>query len=364
MTATRGVNSSSQQQPRLYVAFELGWSEWKLAFSPGGGVPARLRSIRARDLSGLAKEIAKAKQRFELPEDTPVHTCYEAGRDGFWLHRYLSSQGIDNLVVDSASIEVSRRARRAKSDRLDARKLLAQLVRHHGGEKRVWSVVVVPGVAEEDKRQLHREMLALKGERTEHVNRIKGLLATCGLAVEVDGQFVLRLEQLRTWDGQPVPVELQARLRREFARWQLIDEQIGELDQQRLQRIRQSPAKEMKKVRQLLQVAGVGVNSAWLFVHELFGWRRFQNRRQLGALAGLAPTPYQSGQSNHEQGISKAGNPRLRAMLVEIAWGWLRWQPGSRLSRWYHERFGKGTSRYRRVGIVALARKLLVALWR
>jgi transposase len=161
-----------------------------------------------------------------------------------------------------------------------------------------------------------------------------------------------------------VAAELEGRLRREYARWQLLDQQIEELSRERVQRIRHSPEKEMGKVRQLLQVAGVGPNSAWLLVHELFGWRRFANRRQLGALAGLAPSPYQSGSSNHEQGISKAGNPRLRAMLVEISWGWLRWQPSSGLSRWYQERFGRGTSRYRRVGIVALARKLLVALWR
>lgn len=292
-------------------------------------------------------------------------SCYEAGRDGFWLHRYLVSRGIDNVVVDSASIEVNRRSRRAKSDRLDAAKLLSQLLRYHAGESRVWSVVVVPSEADEDKRQLHRELMELKAERTEHVNRIKGLLASCGLVVrEIDATFLETLRQLRTWNGQAVPAELERRLRREYARWQLLEAQIEELSRERVQRIRRSSEREMSKVRQLLQVAGVGQNSAWLLVHELFGWRRFANRRQLGALAGLAPSPYQSGSSNHEQGISKAGNPRLRAMLVEISWGWLRWQPHSALTRWYQERFGRGTSRYRRVGIVALARKLLVALWR
>jgi transposase len=180
----------------------------------------------------------------------------------------------------------------------------------------------------------------------------------------VGPKFLHQLAALPTWDGQPVPCELHQRLQREYARWQLVNAQIGALEQQRLQRIRHNPTQEIKKVRQLLQVSGVGVNTAWLLVHELFGWRRFANRRQLGALAGLAPSPYQSGDRNHEQGISKAGNPRLRAMLVEISWGWLRWQPRSRLSRWFHDRFGRGTSRYKRVGIVALARKLLVALWR
>ena len=364
MTATRGVDCTAQRQPVLYVAFELGWSEWKLALSPGDGRPARLRSVGARNLDRLTQELASAKQRFGLPADAPVRSCYEAGRDGFWLHRYLEAQGIDNLVVDSSSIEVNRRSRRAKSDRLDAAKLLAQLVRHHGGEDRAWSTVVVPSAEDEAKRHLHRELLTLKGERTEHVNRIKGLLAGCGLPLEVDGKFLERLEQARQWDNQPVPAALQERLRREFARWQFVDEQIRSLDKERVKRVRESEAPEVKQVRQLLQLAGIGINSAWLFVHELFGWRHFANRRQLGALAGLAPSPYQSGGRNHEQGISKAGNPRLRAMLVEIAWGWLRWQPGSRLSQWYQERFGGGSSRTRRVGIVALARKLLVALWR
>lgn len=365
MTATHCVDCTARRQLKLYVAFELGWSEWKLAFGPAPGVPARLRTVPARDLELVLAEIAKAKQRFGLPADAPVLSCYEAGRDGFWLHRYLLRERIENVVVDSSSIEVSRRARRAKSDRLDAAKLLTQLLRYHGGEERVWSVVVVPSEGEEDKRHLHREMLSLKGERTEHVNRIKGLLAGCGLALAaVDAKFVERLGVLRLWDGQGVPCELQQRLHREYARWQLVNAQIAALEQQRVQRIRQGPAEGMKKVRRLLEVSGVGVNTAWLLVHELFGWRRFANRRQLGALAGLAPSPYQSGKSNHEQGISKAGNPRLRAMLVEISWGWLRWQPRSRLSRWFHDRFGRGTSRYKRVGIVALARKLLVALWR
>lgn len=365
MTATRCVDCMARRQATLYVAFELGWSEWKLAFGVGAGVPARLRSMGARQLAALDEEIRKAKLRFGLPANALVVSCYEAGRDGFWLHRYLVSRGIDNVVVDSASIEVNRRSRRAKSDRLDAAKLLSQLLRYHAGESRVWSVVVVPSEADEDKRQLHRELMELKAERTEHVNRIKGLLASCGLVVrEIDATFLETLRQLRTWNGQAVPAELERRLRREYARWQLLEAQIEELSRERVQRIRRSSEREMSKVRQLLQVAGVGQNSAWLLVHELFGWRRFANRRQLGALAGLAPSPYQSGSSNHEQGISKAGNPRLRAMLVEISWGWLRWQPHSALTRWYQERFGRGTSRYRRVGIVALARKLLVALWR
>jgi transposase len=363
MTAT-STNDCTARVPVLYLAFELGWTEWKLGFAPGNGVPARLRTIGARNLGALEKEIAKAKERFGLPADCAVRSCYEAGRDGFWLHRYLTAKGIDNIVVDSSSIQVNRRARRAKSDCLDATKLLVQLVRHHGGEQGVWSVVRVPSASDEDQRQLHRELLTLKEERTEHINRIKGLLAASGLALEVKEEFPAQLEKLRMWDGQAVPPELRQRLLREFSRWQLVQQQIKELDKERRQRIRQGTESEVGQVRQLLGLAGIGVNSAWLFVREVFGWRQIRNRRELAALAGLAPTPYQSGDSDREQGISKAGNRRLRTMLVEIAWGWLRWQPQSGLSRWYQERFAKGSSRQRRIGIVALARKILVALWR
>src|SRR6516165_521570 len=166
MAATR--RQSSKQRPTLYLAFELGWNDWKLAFATAPADNPRLVSIRARDLNALQLEIAKAKKRFGLPEGAAVATCYEAGRDGFWLHRYLHSQGIINLVVDSASIEVKRRMRRAKSDRLDATKLVSMLLRYHAGEKQVWSVVQVPGVEDEDRRQLHRDLLELKGERTRH----------------------------------------------------------------------------------------------------------------------------------------------------------------------------------------------------
>jgi transposase len=348
----------------LYLALELSWNEWKLGFTTGPAQPVRQRPLRARDTDGLLREIAKAKVRFGLPADAPVRCCYEAGRDGFWLHRFLCHHGIDNRVVDSASIEVNRRARRAKSDRLDVQKLASMLLRYHGGERKLWAVVRVPTVEDEDHRQLHRDLLELKGERTRHVNRIKGLLASVGLAAEVDARLPEQLPRLRTWDGAALPPALQARLLREFARWEFVHRQILDLENERARQIRSADAPAADQVRRLLQVRGIGPNSAWLFVHEFFAWRQIRNRRQLGALAGLVPTPYQSGDSDHEQGISKAGNRRLRVMAIEIAWCWLRYQPGSALSQWYHERLGRGTSRQRRIGIVALARKVLVALWR
>jgi len=373
MTATR-KNHSTKQAPTatsategkvLYLALELGWSEWKLAFATGLGDNARLRNIRGRQTQTLLLEIAKAKKRFGLANGAPVHSCYEAGRDGFWLHRFLESHGVTNQVVDSSSIEVKRRGRRRKTDKLDVGKLLSMRIRWHQGERTVWSVVQVPSVADEDGRQLHRELLELKGERTQHTNRIKGLLAGCGLAAgTINAEFPETLAELRTWDAQPVPPDLQQRLRREHARWLLVDRQIKDIENERARRLRKSPDAVVSKVRQLLRLRGIGANSAWLFVMEFFGWRRIGNRKQLGALAGLVPTPYQSGDSDREQGISKAGNRRLRTMAVEIAWCWLHYQPGSALSQWYTTRFAKGSSRQRRIGIVALARKLLVALWR
>jgi transposase len=363
MTATR-TDHLTTSPVRLHLAFELGWSEWKLAFTVGHGQAPRLRTIRARDLDAVLREIARAKERFGLPEEAAVVACYEAGRDGFWLHRWLITQGIANVVVDSASIEVNRRARRAKSDRLDAAKLAAMLLRYHAGESKVWSVCRIPSAADEDLRRLHRELIELKDERTRHVNRLKGLLANHGVAlVKVEAAFPDWLDRVRLWDGTEVPAELKGQLLREFARWQFADRQIKDLENERRKRIRRDATPHVEQVRLLLALKGIGLSGAWLLVYELFGWRRIGNRKQLGSLVGLTPTPYQSGSSSREQGISKAGNRRLRRILVELAWGWLRWQPDSGLSQWYERRFGVGR-RARKVGIVALARKLLIALWR
>jgi len=348
----------------LYLALELSWTSWKLAFTVGAGQKPRLRSIAARDTGTLMTEIHKAKLRFGLPEGTPVISCYEAGRDGFWLHRYLRHQGVENLVVDAASIEVNRRKRRAKSDGLDAAKLVGMLIRWHLGERKLWGVVRVPDVADEDRRQLHRELIELKAQRTEHTNRIKGLLAGFGLAARIDGEFPRRLDGLRQWDGTELPDELRGRILREYQRWELVGRQIHELEAERTRQIRDPETVQGERVRQLLQLKGIGENAAWLLVREFFGWRGIRNRRELASLAGLAPTPYDSGESRREQGISKAGNRRVRWMMIELAWGWLRYQPSSELSRWYQRRFAAGNTRLRKVGIVAVARKLLVALWK
>jgi transposase len=364
MTATHTSNGTTATGV-LYVAFELGDKDWKLAFSIGIGQKPRLRSMRARELPLLHAEIGKAKKRFGLPAEAPVKSCYEAGRDGFWLHRHLSACGVANSVVDSASIEVNRRQRRAKTDRLDAGKLVNLLLRYHGGENKVWCVVRVPSATAEDARQLHRELEELKEERTAHGNRIKGLLASQGVSMAaIDKGFVQGLAAARLWDGSAVPEDLHRRLLREHERWQVLERQIKDLENERRQRIRRDDTPHVEKVRSLLELWGVGLNGAWLLVYELFGWRRFDNRKQVGGCVGLTPTPYQSGDSRREQGISRAGNRRLRRMLVELAWCWLRWQPDSDLSQWYQRRFGAGNGRSRKVGVVAVARKLLIALWK
>jgi len=342
----------------------LSWGTWKMAFTVGAGQPPRIRSVPARCATLVLNEIKKAKLRFDLPADTPVLSCYEAGRDGFWIHRVLAHEGIHNIVVDSASIEVSRRRRRAKSDRLDAVKLVSMLIRWHNGEKKVWSVVHVPTVDDEDRRQLHRELIELKAERTQLANRIKGLLAGLGLNIAVNAKLPVRLGKIRQWDDAALPPALQARILREFERWQLVVRQINELESQRAREIRTDKSRQGEQMRQLISLKGVGANGAWLLVREFFGWRQIRNRRELASLAGLTPTPYDSGNSRHEQGISKAGNRLVRWMMVQLAWGWLHHQPRSELSKWYQRRFGEGKSRVRKLGIVALARKLLIALWR
>jgi transposase len=363
-TATRHEEYTGQRPQPLYVAFELGVSEWKLGFTLNLSATPRMRVMPARDRARLEREIAEAKKAFGLTPTAAVRSCYEAGRDGFWLHRYLTSAGIDNRVVDSASIEVNRRLRRAKSDGLDARKLLGMLVRYHAGEAKVWSVVRVPTVDEEDRRQLHRELRTLKKERTRATNRMKGLLASQGIRLPPGESLGQRLEQLRLWDGSALAPGLRARLQREWEHTQSLQGQVRDLERERQQAIAHGHGRTVEKVRQLLRLRAIGPNGAWVYVNEFFGWRQFRNRKEVGAAAGLTPTPYQSGDESREQGISKAGSRHIRAVAIEMAWCWLRHQPRSRLSRWYQERFGRGGARARKVGIVAVARKLLIELWR
>jgi transposase len=361
---TPRMTQDSLSQSTLYLAFELGKNTWKLGFTIGMAQQPRERTIPAGALETLQKEITRAKQRFGLPEDACVVSCYEAGRDGFWLHRSLVAHGVTNHVIDSASIEVNRRQRRVKTDRLDVHKLLAMLLRHMAGERKVWSVVRVPSVEEEDRRQLHRELTTAKCDRTRLSNRIKGLLAGHGVQLALQGDVDAQLDQVHQWDGSPLPPALLSRLKRAWQQVCFLTTHIQTLDAQRRTVLRRSEDAVVDQVRQLFTLRGIGVNSAWLYVMEFFAWRDFQTPKQVGALAGLTPTPSQSGQSRRELGIAKAGNRHMRAMAIAIAWAWRRFQPTSALSQWYEQRFGHGSARLRKIGIVALARKLLIALWR
>jgi transposase len=350
--------------PVLYVAFELGNNTWKLACSDGRKF--RHVTVTARDLDQVERALLRAQNHFALGEGCSTVSCYEAGRDGFWLHRYLQSQGIDNVVVDSASLEVDRRLRRAKTDRIDAGKLLRMLIRYHGGERQLWRVVRVPSREDEDARQLHRELESLKRERTRHRNRIHGILMQQGLCIPNPSKkrFLKDLEALRTWDGHKLPAGMKARLVRAYQQLRLVEDQISTLAAEKREQLKQVDNAKIRQVAQLLRLPGIGPVSSWTFVMEFFGWRQFRNRREVAALAGLTPTPYDSGRRLREQGISKAGNRRIRTLAIEIAWAWLRYQPQSKLSQWFAERFAGGGTRMRRIGIVAVARRLLIDLWR
>src|SRR5262245_17348025 len=348
----------------LFVALELGCDKWVLASATQAAQRPRFRTVPARDLSKLNEEIAKAKARFGLPAEAPVCTCYEAGRDGFWLHRALTHRGIVNVVVDASSIEVNRRQKQIKSDPVDAGKLVNMLCRYHAGERKLWSVVNVPSVADEDARQLHRGLKDLQRQKTECSNRIKGLLASLGLTAAVDANFRATLWGLRDWADQPAPAGMQLRLLQEYAVWETLHRQERDAANEQERQLRESQDRRVEPMRRLMGLKAVGARTAWVLVTELFSWRAIKNGKELGALVGLTPVPYDSGQSQREQGISKAGNKHVRSLMVELAWMWLRWQPQSALSQWYERRFGPGNKRARKVGIVALARKLLIALWR
>jgi transposase len=365
MTETRTL-PGSVSEPTLYVAFELGKKDWKLAMTSGFGIEPWLRTVVSGDLGAVERVLREGRLRFGVPAAARVASCYEAGRDGFWIHRALVGLGIVNRVVDSASIEVNRRARRAKTDRLDALKLVRMLVRVWCGERGVWSEVRVPTVAAEAARQVSRERTTLTQDQTRLVNQLRGWLATWGATLPArrrEGWWT----RVRDWAGAALPPEVQARLARADARLRGIARQIAELEAAQQAavppRATAAPTATAGALRQLVQLKGVATTSASVLLDEGLLWRGFRNRRQIGGLLGFAPTPYDSGESQREQGISRAGNARLQAVSIQLAWNWVRWQPHSTLTRWYQTNFGKG-KRARRIGIVAVARKLVIALWR
>ena len=365
MTRTQESTAPTITSPiKLLLAFELGERTWKLGFSTGLGQRPRVRQVAAGAVTQVLEEIGRAKVRLQVPAATPVMSCYEAGRDGFWLHRSLVAQGITNHVVDSSSIEVNRRARRAKTDRLDLAGLLSLLARYLQGDRRVWRVVRVPSVEEEDARQLHRTWEAVQQDRTRLINRLKGLLTTVGVRVRLDVDFLTRLQTARLWDGAPLPDGITRRLTGVWKQLEFLDTQLEDLAAARTALAPDRQTTTGRYVDVLPTLRGIGPIGAWVLATEIFGWRQIRNGRELGALVGLVPAPYQSGETAHDQGITRAGNKHVRRLMVQLAWSWLRYQPTSALSRWYQERFGGGGRRMRRIGIVALARKLLIALWR
>ena len=357
MTATTRPEFGSVSEPTLYVAFELSAKQWKLAMTSGVSV---VRTVPAGDLRAVARAIADGRRRFQLAANAPVLSCYEAGRDGFWIHRALTALGMANRVVDSASIEVNRRARRAKTDRLDALKLVRMLIRVCGGERDVWREVRVPAVEAEAARSVSRERSALVQEQTRLINQMRSWVTVWGarLPSRRTGSW---WRTIRDWAGTVLPTAVQARLERAAARWAVLETQVADLDRYQATLVQTAPAETALGC--LVRLKGVATTSASTLIDEGLIWRAFQNRRQIGGLLGFAPTPYDSGETRQEQGISRAGNPRLQAVAIQLAWNWVRWQPDSPLTRWYRDRFAS-TKRWRRIGIVAVARRLIIALWR
>ncbi len=331
----------------VYIAFELSKSKWQLGvMTPGAEKMSRYR-IEGGNLAELSSVLARARAKAEqLGKPVRILSCYEAGLDGHWLHRWLIDNGIVNYEVDASSIEVNRRARRAKTDRIDLAQLMRAFLAYLRGEPGVCSMVRVPTPEDEDRKRRTRERERLLKERIAHINRIKGLLHGQGIrdAMPLKPNFLSDLERLHTGDGRALPPRLREEICREHER---------------------APAKGSveAKAAQLAQLKAIGPQIAQVLTNEVF-YRDFKNRRQVGSCFGLTDTPYDSGASRRQQGISKAGNHRARAVAIEFAWLWLRHQPDSELSRWFFERVGQAKGRIRKIAIVALARKLMVALWR
>ncbi len=361
MTTTRSARPSVAA-PALYVALELGKKEWKLGMTSGFGIAPWVRTVAAGNFDAIDRVLARARARFGVAPDAPVWSCYEAGRDGFWIHRAVVARGWRNRVVDSASIEVNRRARRTKTDRMDACKLVLQLVRAVCGEPGVWQEVRVPSAAVEAERHVSRERNALIAEQLRVRNQIGSFLALHGCGMRRPARPSTDWwTRVQDWQGVPLAASVQGRIARAEARLALIAEQLAALDEQ--QEATTAAAPTDSGLGRLVQLRGVATTSASVVLAEGLLWRDFHNRREIGGFLGFAPTHYSSGTSERDQGIRCAGNRRLQATAIQLAWNWVRWQPTSALTQWYQANFGD-RKRTRRVGIVALARKLLIAFWR
>ena len=353
----------------VFVALELSKSSWLLAAQASPSGKTSSHRLDGGDVAGLLTLLRRlqAREHQTSGREVGIVVGYEAGYDGFWLQRRLAAEAITCWVMDPGSLQVDRKARRAKTDRLDAAMLLRALMAWCRGDQAACRMVQVPSVEREDARRTHRERQRLIAERVQHVNRIKGLLATQGIYhyQPLRRDRWERLEALRTGDGRDLPLRLRREIEREFRRLELVLEQISASEAERDEAVA-TPATEdidAEKVARLAKLGGIGTELATVLVREAL-YRPFANRKEVAAYAGLTPSPYASGDRHRNQGISKAGNPLLRKSMIELAWLWLRYQPGSRLARWFAERVGTIRGRIRKIAVVALARKLLVALWR
>jgi transposase len=362
------TTAAPREDGTILMAFELSKARWQIGImTPGSGKVSR-HTVAGGDVAAVAELIAAARARAAAQgfAAARVASVYEAGYDGWWLDRWLRAHGVMNDVMDAASLAVDRRARRAKSDRLDLDHLIRALAAKMRGEVRVYAAARPPTPEHEDARRRSRERGRLVGERTAHLNRLKGLLFGQGIrgVRPLAGDFVARLAGLRTGDGRQLGPALVAELTREHARLRLVVEQIAAVEREcRAARRAPAPGGAAAKAAQLAQLKSFGLVGSEVLAHELF-WRPFANRRQVGGYLGITGTPFDSGQRRREQGIGKAGNRRARAIAVELAWLWLRHQPDSALSRWFNDYVRGRDGRARKVAIVALARKLMVALWR
>ena len=351
----------------IYLAIELSSSIWLVAAHLPGAEKPKLHRIGAGDTAALLALVTSLRAHVQavLGAAIEVASCFEAGRDGFWLHRLLMANGIASHVLEPTSILVNRRARRAKTDRLDAQGLLRVLMAYLAGDRQACSMVRVPTPEEEDAKRLHREREHLVQERVRLENRIEALLATQGIRQRPSLRSWERdLAALRTGDGRELPAHLRAELGRLRRRLVLAIEMIREIEAERAAALAADPHDDTgRKIEALCRIRGIGETSATLLAREVL-YRRFTNRRQLASYVGLAPMPYQSGSMDRDRRISRAGNPRARTAIIQLAWLWLRYQPGSALAGWFRARVGALAGRTRRIAIVAMARKLLIALWR
>lgn len=367
-TATAVQATALSNDSKLFASLEMSKLKWLVTVNAPGSDKLSKHVVSGGDGGALLDLFGRVRAPAERRAGAPVQivVIQEAGLDGFWIHRLLEANGIESHVVDAASIAVDRRHRRAKTDAIDGEGLLRTLMAWARGERRVCSMVRPPSPEEEDRRRLTRERGILIKERIQHTNRIKGLLSGQGIPVydPLGKDRLARLETLKTGDGRPLPDRLKSEIRREIERLDLVCAQIAAIERERDALVKTtSDTEPQTAAAALLRLKGIGAEfGSLIWLEALF--RRFDNRRQIAAYAGLAPSPWQSGGTDREQGISKAGNRRLRHAMIELAWFWLRHQPDSALSLWFRERVGQGRGRIRRIAIVALARKLLVALWR